>query len=495
MKVIGLDVGTTCVKAAVFTSEGVIEGFSQQEYNIIHSGQNAEQDAEKVWESAKTVITEVNTGDIEAICVSVQGDAVIPVDKSFKPLHNALLGMDYRTIVQTKKCSDTFGDRALFERTGMRPHPLNSLTKILWFKEEAPHIYAKTEKFMTYADYISAQLGCSPVIDYSMASRTMAFDLREMCWAKDILETLEINTDLFSEAVPSGQIIGYINGRVSSELGLKKIPIVSGGHDQVCAALGAGVTDENIVLDSHGTAEVLSATMHKPILSEIMYESFYPCYLHAKKGMYFTFALNHTAGLLFRWYRDKFAYTETVKAKEINTDPYAQIISCMHDGPSPVLVLPHFNGSGTPWCDLNSNGAIVGLKFDTDRHDIAKAILESSAFEARINIEQMKKAGIGFGELRCVGGASKSDIWMQIKADITGLRIVKPAIEQAACLGAALLALTALGAYTSVDKAVSNIVKFTEIYEPDITMQKCYDEKYAIYQKLYPALREINEMI
>lgn len=502
MYLLGLDVGTTGTKAVVFDIDGNIKGYGFREYGVICKKPGwAEQEPEKVWEIIKLVIrqavTESGARDIKALSISVQGDAIIPVDKNICPLHNALLGMDYRSKEQADFCAKLLGKRELFYLTGMRPHPLNSLTKILWFKHVLPGIYARSYKFMTYADFILSKLGAQePVIDYTMASRTMAFDLINKEWSNKILGAVNLDINLLSKIVPSGEIVGEVTPELAEELGLPKgVLLVTGGHDQTCAALGAGVIEENIAIDSHGTAEVVSTAFSKPMLNDFMFSSYYPCYCYVKQDMYFTFSLNHVGGLLLKWYRDNLGYAEVREAEELGMDTYQLMDLKVPKGPSSVLILPHFNGSGTPWCDLESKGAIVGLTTATTRHDIVKGILDSLTYELRINIERMKEAGITIEELRAVGGAAKSPVWLQIKADITGCRVVTLKVREAACLGAAILAGTAVGGYSCVDEGVKRTVAIRDIYQPAEDMNKLYNEKYNIYRDLYGALREINKRL
>lgn len=212
----GLDVGTTACKAIIFDLEGNIKGYSSNGYDVIIKKPNwAEQDPEKVWKTIRNVvrkvIEETRLKEIKAICVSVQGDAVIPVDKKIRPLHNAILGMDYRSIRETQLCSELIGERELFNITGMRPHPITSLTKILWFKENTKDIYKEAYKFMTYADFVNSKLGTQPYIYWTMASRTMAFDLLKREWSEYILEKVLVDKDLLSTPIPSGEIIGEIS--------------------------------------------------------------------------------------------------------------------------------------------------------------------------------------------------------------------------------------------------------------------------------------------
>lgn len=501
MHLLGLDVGTTGCKAVVFDIEGSIMGYGFREYDIIYSRQGyAEQEPEHIWELTRRVIKQAvaqsGIKDIRALSLSVQGDAIIPVDRGIHPLHNAILGMDYRSKKQADACGELFGDWELFGRTGMRPHPMNSLTKILWLKENAPKIYDKTYKFMTYADFIMSKLGAEPVIDYTMASRTMAFDLSEKKWSGEILKSTGVDAAALSKAVPSGEVVGQIDPLLAMELGLpKSLLLVSGGHDQTCAALGAGLTVENIALDSHGTAEVLSTAFGQPRLNRQMYEGYYPCYCHAKNGMYFTFSLNHVGGILFKWYRDNLGGVDVKAAEEKGMDAYSLMTEQASSGPSPVLILPHFNGSGTPLCDLESKGAILGLTLSTTRHDIVKGILDSLTYELRVNIETMREAGVLINEMRCVGGAAQSPFWLQIKADITGCKVSTLKIREAACLGAAILAGSASGVYSSVDQGAAASVKLKDTYEPDEKAVELYNKKYGIYKDVYGTLKEINKRL
>lgn len=501
MHFLGLDVGTTGTKAVVFDVDGNIKGYGFNEYEVICEKPGyAEQNPERVWELTKQVIKKAvadsGVREIKALSLSVQGDAIIPVDKNIMPLHNTLLGMDYRSVKQAEACSAVFGERELFNQTGMRPHPLNSLTKILWFKDSRPDIFNKAYKFMTYADYILSKLGAEPVIDFTMASRTMAFDLQNLKWSENILGNVGIDIGQLSKAVPSGEIVGKISRALADELGLSgHTLLVAGGHDQPCAALGAGVIKENIAIDSHGTAEVVSTAFRTPMLNDRMYNGYYPCYCHAKKGMYFTFSLNHIGGILFKWYRDNLGYAEVKEAEELGIGAYELMENKAPVGPSPVLILPHFNGSGTPWCDLDSKGAILGLTMATTRHDIVKGILDSLTYELRINIETMRQAGININELRSVGGGAKSPLWLQIKADITGCTVSTLKVREAACLGAALLAGVAGGGYKNLDEAVNHTVASRDTYYPNEKAAALYNEKYGIYKQLYGTLKEINKSL
>ncbi len=277
------------------------------------------------------------------------------------------------------------------------------------------------------------------------------------------------------------------------ELGLTgKVLLVAGGHDQTCAALGAGLVKENIALDSHGTAEVVSTAFDAPRLGGKMFDSYYPCYCHAKSGMYFTFTLNHIGGILFKWFRDNFCEKQVEEAALLDGNAFRLLESRAPEGPLSVMILPHFNGSGTPWCDLDSKGAIVGLTMSTTKYDLVKAIMDSLTYELLINLDRLEHCGIRIDTLRAVGGATKSPKWMQIKSDITGKAVQTLVVSDAACLGAAMLAGVACGVFSSIDQAAEQCVKVKSCYEPEPGRAMRYREKYEVYRDIYPTLRDLN---
>lgn len=500
MKCMGIDVGTTGVKATVFDEAGSILGYGFQNYGIAFGeGKLAEQDAEHVWACTKKTMAAavaIAGADIAAISLSTQGDAVIPIDKDRNALHPAILGMDYRTEAEADRCASLFGDKTLFKKTGMRPHPLNSLTKMMWLNEHRPDLRDRLWKYTTYADYILLKLGADePVIDLSMASRVMALDLFTKEWDPDILFKTGIDADLLSKAVPSGVVVGRLTRALSDEIGIRPgAMIVTGGHDQPCAALGAGVTQEGIALDSHGTAEVLSTAFETVQLGESMYSSYFPCTYHVAPERFFSFALNHTGGILLQWLRDNFCGVDVEQAKRLGVDPYAYLIESAPEGPASVMMLPHFNGSGTPWCDLKSKGALVGLTMDTTRQDVVKAVLDSLTYEMKINLERLGEAQVQIRRLRCVGGAARSAKWMQLKADILGCTVETLAVREAACLGAAMLAASAAGAYTSPMEALA-MVQLDKRFEPNITSRQLYEIKYRVYCRIYDSLKQLNHAL
>lgn len=494
---LGLDVGTTGCKTVVFDQEGRELGRGYREYPVFCKEPfQAEQNPDAVFslltESMQEAVKNAEIQNAAAVSLSVQGDAVIPVDKSYEVLHPAVLGMDYRPEKQCEKYREEFDERQLYEVTGQPLHPINMMAKIMWFLDERPEISEKAWRFITYEEFIFQRLGGEPVLDLTMASRSMGYSLEERKWSGQILENMGISESLLSPLVKSGDVIGKLSSQLADRIGLNNRPLlVAGCHDQPAGALGAGVIDTRMALDSTGTAEVLSVTFPEPILSQSMRDSFYSCYVHAVPGQYFSFAHMQTGGILQQWYRDQFGYRELEEAGHLNMDFYTYAQSKCPDGPSSILVLPHFNGSGTPLCDMESKGAIVGLTLSSTRHDILKGILDSLCFELKFNIETMEKSGILIQGLRATGGGARSPLWLQTKADVTGLTVETLECKEAGCLGSAVLAAVGAGIYDTIEQAVKQMVRPGMSYRPREEQSGRYQEQYQVYKSLYGCLKPV----
>lgn len=500
MFILGLDIGTTGAKAIIFDENGTQKDYGFMEYNIIHTEEGyIEQNAEDIWSIAKKVLKQTCKKygqDVSALSLSVQGDAVVPIDRTRKAIAPVQLGMDYRGTEEAKLCAELLGDNNLFHITGMRSHPMNSIVKIYWARRHQPELYEKAWKFVTYSDYILGKLGSDEiVIDYTQASRTMAFNLRKKIWDDEILAKLDIAKDKLAIPVPSCKIVGTIYPELAKELGINPdAKLVTGGHDQTCAALGAGIIHENMALDSHGTAEVISTVFTSVNTTEKMYHGYYPCYLSLLPDLYFSFSLNHTGGMLQKWFAENFCTNDYSISESQNKNIYQYLFENMPEGPSPLMVLPYFNGSGTPTCDINQKGAILGLTLASNRFDVSKAIIESLSYEIRLNLEYLSQVNISINSLRAVGGGARTPAGLQNKADIIGLPISSLKVREAACLGAALAAGLAMNIYHDAEDATS-VISIDQTYYPNELVHKMYNERYMVYKELYPAFKMIMPKI
>lgn len=495
MSTIGLDVGTTGCKAIVFDDEGRIRGQASREYAILTPHPNwAEQDADQVWRLAWDALSEAVAAARDdpptALALSVQGEAVIPVSGAGHPLRPAILGMDTRTGSENEWLAERFGGETLFSRTGMPLHTINTLPKLLWLQRNEPEVWKATDQFLLYEDFFLRRLGGQARISHCLASRTQMYDLAAGDWADDVLDACGIDRGRLAALAPeSGGAVGTLQPDLVSALGLSsEVLLVSGGHDQACASLGSGVVEAGLAMVSTGTAEVVEVAMDTPALNETLRRGNISVYRHVVPGLYLAMTLNHSGGLLLRWFRDTLSKWAVEQARATGQDPYDLILANAPDGPTDLMVLPHFAGSGTPLLDTTSKGAILGLTFATTHADLAKAILEGLVFELRVNTDLLREAGVTIDELHAVGGGAQSPLWLQLKADICQVPLRVPQVTEAACLGAALLSGVAAGTYPDLTTAVEQTVHLQRRVDPRADSAAAYERRYQLYEQIYPTL-------
>ncbi len=501
MSLLGIDVGTTGCKVISFRENGEILAQAYREYPLIHPQPGwSELDGNVVWEKVADGIREVasltDTDPIEAISVASQGEAVTPVWGNCDVLANAITTFDSRTSGICDEILKNITPLEVMQITGMPPSDIHTLAKLVWIKRNQPELYNEVWKFFGFEDFINFRLGVQPVVDYSLAARTMAFDIINRTWSDRMFDIADIDASLLPDAVQSGTIIGEIGKKVSTELGLPSgVVVVAGGHDQPCGALGAGIIRGGEVMDATGTVECIAPAFGKPVINQQMIDGNFSCYPHVVEGLYVTLGFVSSGGVVLRWFRDTFAETEIAQATAENRDVYDILLEEIPDSPSTAMLLPHFTGSGTPHLDLESKGAIIGLTLSTSKGELVKAILEGISYEIKQNLTMLQDAGVEINEVRAIGGGAKSDKWLQLKADMFGKKVIALDISEGVCLGTAILAGTAIGKYSSIEEAVDLLVKPKETYYPREEIAQEYDEKLKVYEQIYPALKPINNQL
>lgn len=499
MSLMGVDVGTTGVKAVIFNADGEILGQGYREYPLIHPGPSGwvELDSWQIWQATKEAIREAvakagNYDPVEAIAVSSMGETVVPLDENGDALMNAIANLDTRAVAQAQRLEQTIGQQRVFSLTGHPIHPMYTVPKLMWVKDERSEVFKRVWKFLCAQDFTAFRLGAKdPAIDWSLASRTMGFDVVQKRWCAEVMQAAGLSEEVWAKPLPSGEAISTIDPKVADELGLPHdVVLATGGHDQPCGCLGSGVVREGVAMDAIGTVDCITVAFSEPILSEAMLRNNFCCYPHVAPDLYVTVTWSWTGGILLRWYRDTFATEEKSVAERMGVDVYELIVAQTSKQPTNIFVLPHFTPTtGTPWMDTKSKGVIAGLSLSTTRSEIVRAILEGINYEMRLNLELLKEAGIAVREIRAIGGGAKSRFWLQLKANMFGAPVVSLHVSEAACFGAALSAGKAVGKWTSVVEAADNLVQRHEVFEPDQKEVTLYDERFALYRELYPTLR------
>ena len=492
-----IDVCTTGARTIIFDIEGKMLANSYQEYPIIIPKPTwVEQDARQWWKvvgaTSKKVLSKksINPSDIIAVAVTNQRETIVPVDKNGEPLHNAIVWQDRRSVKQCDEIRKIIGEKQIFDNTGLTIDPYFSGSKILWLKERKHDIFRKTYKFLLVHDYIVQKLTGEYVTDHSNASRTMLFDINKFEWSDSICEKLDISIDTLPKSNPSGMVIGEIIHQAAQVTGLKTgTPVVAGGGDQQCAALGLGVIREGLIKATTGTGTFLIAHLSKPkfdTLKRVL------CSVSAIPKQWVLEASIFTTGAIYRWFRDNFAQYEKEKAQERGIDVYEILnkeIERAEPGANGLLLLPHFAGAGAPHWDPEAKGAIYGLTLGHTKRDILRAIIEGVCFEIKNSLDVFNELGLKIDELRIAGGATRAKIWNQLQADIYGIPVVKSTYEETTAVGAAILGAIGAGIYKTHQKAVENMVELKTKISPREKLKKFYKNRYLQHKKLYKKLK------
>ena len=492
----GIDIGTSGCKAMVFDENGSQVSKASRSYDLISERHWwAELDTHDVMSACFDVIQESASqtveGSVAALGISSQGEAFTLIDELGWPLCNAFVSSDIRSNELIKPWTEKFGDEKLYRITGHTPHPMFSLFKLLWVRDYMPEIWNQAHRILCFEDLLQYRLGIkNPSMGWPLAGRTMLFDVVNHSWNDEILDNLGLDKDKLSIPLQSGSSAGFVNKDIAKMLNLgEKTIVVTGGHDQTCSALGAGVTDAGTAAYSSGTVECITSAFSNPVFTEELRKNNLCTYDFTLPGMYSTVAFSLTGGNLLKWYMDQFGAPEKEMAAKSNSDPYELLLNQMPDEPSKLLVLPYFTPSGTPYFDVSVKGAILGMDLSVKRGEILKALLEGVAFEIKLNLDILKRSGYEIKELRLIGGGTKSQKLIQLKADVIGTPITLLDITEAGCLGVAILAKAAC---TGINPRVIAEDWIRPVARIEPKNSDHYNRKFESYKKLYPALKELK---
>ncbi len=496
MSYLGLDVGTTGCKAGRFDADGRLLTLAYREYPLLSPEPGwAEIDSAEVCRACREVIAEAAEGSaddpVRGVGLSSQGEAFTPIGADGRILGRAMVSSDARAAPLVDAWSRQFGPERLYRITGHTPHPMFSLFKLLWLRDHRPEIWAQTEKLYCFEELIQAQLGLDPAISWPLAGRTMLFDVRAHRWNDAVLAAVDLDPSRLARTVPSGTIVGTIPAAVAGELGLPAgVPVVAGGHDQPCGALGAGVVEPGVAMYATGTVECICPAFESPIFADELFRNNLCTYDHTVEGMYTTVAFSLTGGNLLRWFRDEWGRPEVEEAGRTGADPYDLLLRNLPDAPTDLLVLPYFTPSGTPHFDAKVPAAVLGLRLGTGRGEVLRGLLEGVALEMRLNVDLLDQSGLQVREFRAIGGGARSSALTQLKADVLGRPVTTLAVTEAGCLGVAMLACAAdTGA--KPQELIDAWVRPVSVVEPDRARAARYDERFDAYRHVYPAVRDL----
>ncbi len=479
---LGIDIGTSACKVAVFENNGHIITQSTHSYPVYYPKPGwAEQDPEDWWcavcAGIHDVIRLVDTGQIEGIGIAGQGWSAIPVDRNGKCLFRTPIWMDTRSKDICHDIRNIIGSDRIFSLAGNDFLPSYTTPKMLWFKSKYPDIYNNTYKFLQSHSYIGMKLTGVMSQDICSAYGLHFFNIRKLCYDEQLAVDLGLSTDMVPELSACHDIIGEVSVEAASVTGLKAgTPVVAGGLDAACGTLGAGVYKAGQTQEQGGQAGGMSICVDRALSHKKLILS-----THVIPGLWLLQGGTVGGGGCIKWFRQ-----ELGSGKDFSElDEEADSIASGADG---VIFLPYMAGERSPIWNPDAKGVFYGLDFSKTRGHMVRAVLEGVAFSLEHNLLTAAEAGVYTDVLLSVGGASNSRVWTQIKADVTGKAIKVPFSDSSTALGAAILAGIGTGVYNSFEQAIQKTVNITKVYLPDEKNHKIYQACMKKYLNLYESL-------
>jgi len=484
---LGVDAGTTSVKAALFDARGSMSAHSVQEYALVTPREGwAELPAGTFVRCARAAVAEVRTSagvrpdEIVALACSSQGQAFILLDENDKPLRPWIVWLDRRAEAETEEIVERLTNEAYHHRVGLpRVSSIGSLAKLMWLRNHEPDVIAKASKLLLPAGYLAYRLTGRAASDPSNGGSTLMYDRSANAYWADAVALSGLDESALPEILAPGTLLGTVLGSAADEWGLSPRTVVAvGPNDQLAGCLGAGNVHPGDVSETTGTALAVAATADN-------YEQALHHGLawgrHCVAGRYFYMTFAPVSGMALRWFRDSFApeadYDEFMKWAEQTPAGAQGLSACLH-----------FQGSIDPDFNPRARGAFSGMTLAHTPKHFVRSIVEAVCFSLREQVEALAEAGIGPQTIRSTGGAARSDFWLQLKSDVLGIALERLECEETACLGDAMLGMLASGSVASLEEAVERCVRAAGRFEPTDKDREALNEAYGRYRELYDRL-------
>lgn len=494
---LGIDLGTSAVKCILVDDLGNVKGSHSVEYPLLqpHPGW-AEQRPEDWWEGTSRCISEllrmtsIPGADVKGVGLSGQMHGSVFLDRKLQVIRPALLWCDQRTSAQCAWIEQQVGQENLARLTGNKALTGFTAPKIIWLRDAEPENYAKVAHVMLPKDYVRLMLTGAMGIDVADASGTLLLDVARRRWSTEVLERLDIPPEWFPPLFESNDIVGSIAKVGAQQTGLQAgTPVVAGGGDQACGAVGVGVVKEGIASVALGTSGVV-------FVHDEQYHTDKECRLHSfchgVPGKWHRMGVMLSAGGSFQWWKNHFASEEKELAASQGKDVYELLTTRAETAPigsEGLIFLPYLTGERTPHSDPQARGAFIGINLRHSKAHLTRAVLEGITFGLRDSLELMKESSVQVSELRVNGGGARSPIWRQMIADIFGYPVVTVNSTDGPAYGAAVMAASAV-LQRGIAELCNEWIKIVDRIEPDPMNQTKYEEYYAIYRSLYPTLKQ-----
>ncbi len=503
---LGIDVGTTGVKAALFAAaDGRVLASAFVDYPLMHPHIGwAEQNPADWWQATLSTIRTcleggasqaIRPADVRGIGLSGQMHGVVLLDEHMQVLRPCIIWADQRSEAQCREISERVGAARLIELVSNPALPGFSAPKVLWVREHEPEIFARACTLLLPKDYIRWCLTGNVALEISDAAGTCMLDVRQGEWSRPLLAALELAPALLPPVVAADAVCGTITAEVARLTGLLPgTPVAGGGADNACGAVGNGVVRRGLALVSIGTSGVVLAHAEAPQVDNSGPVPRVHTFNHAVPRAWYLMGVTQAAGLSLRWLRDNIGLPERALERWTGRDAYELLVqeaSSVAAGSDGLLFLPYLQGERTPHLDTYARGGWIGLTASHDRRHLVRAVLEGVAFSLQDCAAIIREQGLAVEQVRVTGGGAKSPLWRQIIADVLDVELVTTSATEGPAFGAALLAGVAAGIYPSVQQACEVSVKLQQRTEPQAEAVRAYAQAYETYRALYPALKPI----
>lgn len=483
---LGIDIGTSACKIAIFNRSGKVLAVSNQGYKVYYPEPGfAEQNPEEWWESVcigiRDVIkkSDILPEQIAGIGIDGQSWSCIPVDKEGNCLYNTPIWMDTRARDITRRVTEEIGFDRIFSVSGNAFEPSYTTPKILWFKEKKPEIYDKTYKFLQSNSFIAMKLTGVMSQDISQGYGIHFFDMKTCKYDESLAKELGIPLDKVPDIFPSHEVVGEVTKEVAEITGLSPgTKVVAGGLDAACGTLGAGVYQKGQTQEQGGQAGGMSICVEEAISHPKLILS-----PHVVPGHWILQGGTVGGGGILKWFKQELGSGDSF-------DELCELAATIPPGSEGVVFLPYMSGERSPIWDPDAKGVFYGLSFDKTKSHMIRAALEGVAYSLEHNLRTALETSAEVNELIAMGGASNSIIWTQIKADVTGKTIKVPSSDTATTLGAVILAGVGIGMYESFEEAVKETVSITRVQEPNMENHEKYKKWVELYLSLYQDLKD-----
>lgn len=490
MSFLGVDIGSSQVKAAAFSCDGVLlhTAYRKYAYTTPEPG-FMELDSNAVLSAAFEAIAEtsgeVKSADpVQALAISSQGEAFTPVDADGVPLCPAMISGDSRAERNIERFTSDFGKARMYRITGHTPSPMFTLGKLLWLAENRPEIRRKAVKFLCFEDLLVARLGIEPAMGWPLAARTMLFDVHTHEWSSNLLDAIGFSASEFARALPSGTVAGEIPSSIADRLNLGAgVTVVTGGHDQMIAALGCGAWEPGVTMYAAGSVECFVPVVSELLLSDELCANNLCSYDFSLPGRCASVAYSLTGSNLLQYFLEEFA-------PDLKGD-YGKLLDSMPDRPTDILTIPYFTPSGTPFFDSHTPGTLCGWRLGTSRGTLLKGLEEGIGLEMKLNMELLKKNGFRMDSLIATGGGFRHPAMLQLRSDILGLPIKAVRSVEAGCRGASLLAQSATCSIP-VEKLPGSVPPVLTEVMPDHSRSEIYREKFLKHISFLETVRNFH---